>query len=75
MDNKKIVEIQKLAQDGGAEGSGIAEVFSRVYCAVQKTLNITPFAEQIGAGAFRSQNGANADRRGQDPFRGVLSLF
>lgn len=49
MDNKKIVEIQKLAQDGGAEGSGIAEVFSRVYCAVQKTLNITPFAEQIGA--------------------------
>lgn len=49
MDNKKIVEIQKLAQDGGAEGSGIAEVFSRVYCAVQKTLNITPFSEQIGA--------------------------
>lgn len=49
MDNKKIVEIQKLAQGGGAEGSGIAEVFSRVYCAVQKTLNITPFSEQIGA--------------------------
>lgn len=49
MDNKKIVEIQKLAQGGGAEGSGVDEVFSRVYCAVQKTLNITPFSEQIGA--------------------------
>ncbi len=49
MDNKIIAEIQALAQNGGAEGNGIAEVFSRVYCAVQKTLKITPFSEQLGA--------------------------
>lgn len=49
MDIKKITEIEELARSGGAEGSGIAEVFSRVYRAVQKTLNITPFKEQIGA--------------------------
>ncbi len=56
MDNKKIAEIEKLAQDGGAAGSGIAEVFSRVYCAVQKTLGITPFVEQIGAALALSGN-------------------
>ena len=49
MDIKKINEIEALAQGGGAQGSGIAEVFSRVYCAVQKTLDITPFREQLGA--------------------------
>ncbi len=49
MDNKKIAEIEKLAESGGAEGGGIAEVFSRVYLAVRKTLGITPFSEQIAA--------------------------
>lgn len=49
MDNKTISQIVSLAQDGGAEGNGIPEVFSRVYCAVQNTLGITPYEEQIGA--------------------------
>ncbi len=49
MDIKKITEIENLAKSGGAEGSGIEAVFSRVYRAVQKTLKITPFSEQIGA--------------------------
>lgn len=49
MDNKLITEIEQLARGGGAPGNGIAEVFSRVYCAVQKTLGITPFSEQLGA--------------------------
>lgn len=49
MDNKIITETEKLAHGGGADGSGIAEVFSRVYCAVQKRLGITPFSEQLGA--------------------------
>lgn len=49
MDTKSIAEIERLAQDGGAQGEGINEVFSRVYCAAKETLGITPFSEQIGA--------------------------
>lgn len=49
MDTKKIAEIEQLAQSGGADGTGIPEVFSRVWCAVRKTLGITPYAEQLGA--------------------------
>ena len=49
MDTKNIAEIEQLAKSGGAQGSGVNEVFSRVYCAVQKTLGVTPYAEQLGA--------------------------
>ena len=49
MDTKNIAEIEQLAKSGGAQGSGVNEVFSRVYCAVQKALGITPYAEQLGA--------------------------
>ena len=49
MDTKNIAEIEQLAKSGGAQGNGVNEVFSRVYCAMQKTLGITPYAEQIGA--------------------------
>lgn len=49
MDTKNIAEIEQLAKSGGAQGSGMNEVFSRVYCAMQKTLGITPYAEQLGA--------------------------
>ncbi len=49
MDTKNIAEIERLAADGGAEGSGINEVFSRVYLSVRKALGITPYAEQLGA--------------------------
>ena len=49
MDTKNIAETEELAKSGGAQGSGMNEVFSRVYCAVQKALGITPYAEQLGA--------------------------
>ncbi len=49
MDTKNIAEIQRLAESGGAQGNGVNEVFSRVYCAVRETLGITPYAEQLGA--------------------------
>lgn len=49
MDTRNISEIEQLAKSGGAEGSGVNEVFSRVYCAVQETLGITPYAEQLEA--------------------------
>ncbi len=49
MDTKNIAEIEQLAKSGGAQGNGVNEVFSRVYCAMQKTLGITPYAEQLGA--------------------------
>lgn len=56
MDIKKIARIEELAKNGGAEGSDISEVFSRVYCAVQKTLKITPFSEQLAAALALSEN-------------------
>lgn len=49
MDIKTINEIVQLAKSGGVSGNGINEIFSRVYCAVEKTLGITPYNEQIGA--------------------------
>lgn len=49
MDNKKITEIIALAEKGGADGNGICEVFSRVFCAVRSTLGITPYEQQLGA--------------------------
>ncbi len=49
MDTRNISEIEQLAKSGGAEGSSVNEVFSRVYCAVQETLGITPYAEQLEA--------------------------
>ena len=49
MDTKNIAETEELAKSGGAQGSGVNEVFSRVYCAVQKTLGVTPYSEQLGA--------------------------
>lgn len=50
MDKKTtITKIKTLAQDGGCSGNTLEEVFARCYIAVEKTLGITPFDEQLSA--------------------------
>lgn len=50
MDKKAaIAKIKSLAENGGASGNSLEEVYARCYCAVQKTLGITPFDEQLSA--------------------------
>ncbi|MBE6889457.1 MAG: preprotein translocase subunit SecA [Ruminococcaceae bacterium] len=50
MDKKAaIAKIKSLAENGGASGASFEEVYARCYCAVQKTLGITPFDEQLSA--------------------------
>lgn len=50
MDKKAaIAKIKSLAENGGASGNSLEEVYARCYCAVQKTLDITPFDEQLSA--------------------------
>ncbi|MBQ4164727.1 MAG: preprotein translocase subunit SecA [Oscillospiraceae bacterium] len=50
MDKKAaIAKIKSLAENGGASGASLEEVYARCYCAVQKTLGITPFDEQLSA--------------------------
>ncbi len=56
MDKKSTIsQIKALAESGGAEGKGIAEVFSRCYMAVEKALGITPFDEQLSAAISLSE--------------------
>lgn len=49
MDNTFISAVRSRAESGEFSGSTTEEIFARVYCAVQKTLDITPFDEQIAA--------------------------
>lgn len=50
MDKKStIAKIKALAKSGECSGSSIEEVFARCYAAVEKTLSITPFDEQLSA--------------------------
>lgn len=50
MDNKtEIDKIKAAAKSGEYSENGVYEVFARVYRAVEKTLGITPFDEQIAA--------------------------
>ena len=49
MDKSAIDEIKSLAGNGDAGGNSVNEIFARVYSAVQKTLGITPFDEQLAA--------------------------
>ncbi|MGN0700138.1 MAG: DEAD/DEAH box helicase, partial [Oscillospiraceae bacterium] len=50
LDKKQAIpKIKSLAESGNAAGNSIEEVFARCYLAVQKTLGITPFDEQLSA--------------------------
>ncbi len=50
MDKKSaIAKIKELAASGSTEGSSLEAVFARCYNAVEKTLGITPFDEQLSA--------------------------
>ena len=50
LDKKQAIpKIKSLAESGNAAGNTIEEVFARCYLAVQKTLGITPFDEQLSA--------------------------
>ncbi len=44
-----IEKIKSLAKSGECGGNSLEEVFARVYRAVEKTLDITPFDEQLAA--------------------------
>lgn len=45
----EIEKIKSLAQSGDCSGNSLEEIFARVYRAVEKTLDITPFDEQLAA--------------------------
>lgn len=56
MDKKStIAKIKSLAQSGEYAGSSTEEVFARCFAAVQKTLGITPFDEQLSAALSLSE--------------------
>lgn len=44
-----IEKIKSLAKSGECGGNSLEEIFARVYRAVEKTLDITPFDEQLAA--------------------------
>lgn len=57
MDKKTIIaKIRSLAKSGNCKGDSLEEVFARCYRAVQRTLGITPFDEQLSA-ALSLSNG------------------
>ena len=56
MDNTFIGAVKSRAENGDCTGNTVEEIFARVYLAVQKTLGITPFDEQI-AGALALNRG------------------
>ena len=48
MDKKSLIsQVKALAEQGGAQGREMPQVFARCALAVQKTLSITPFDEQL----------------------------
>ncbi len=48
-DSAEIEKIKTLAKSGDCGGNSLEEIFARVYRAVEKTLRITPFDEQLAA--------------------------
>lgn len=56
MDKKAaIAKIKSLAESGSTGGSSIEEIFARCYNAVKKTMDITPFDEQLSAALSLSE--------------------
>ncbi|MDE6729070.1 MAG: preprotein translocase subunit SecA [Oscillospiraceae bacterium] len=51
----EITKIKDLAKSGECDGNTLEEIFARVYRAAQKTLDITPFDEQIAAALALAQ--------------------
>lgn len=49
INSAEINKIKELAKSGDCGGNSTEEIFARVYRAVQKTLKITPFDEQLAA--------------------------
>ncbi len=47
--NKTVEKIKQLAESGDFSGNSVEEIFARCYKAVEKTLKITPFDEQLAA--------------------------
>lgn len=47
--NKTVEKIKQLAEGGDFSGNSVEEIFARCYKAVEKTLEITPFDEQLAA--------------------------
>lgn len=47
--NKTVEKIKQLAESGIFSGNAVEEAFARCYNAVEKTLEITPFDEQLAA--------------------------
>ena len=50
MDRSAIAKIKELAESGNTDGSSLEAVFARCFRAVEKTLDITPFDQQLAAG-------------------------
>ncbi len=50
MDRSAIAKIKELAASGSTEGNSLETVFARCFKAVEKTLDITPFDQQLAAG-------------------------
>lgn len=49
INSAEINKIKELAKSGDCGGNSTEEIFARVYRAVQKTLKLTPFDEQLAA--------------------------
>lgn len=49
INSAEINKIKELAKSGDCGGKSVEEIFARVYRAVEKTLGITPFDEQLAA--------------------------
>ena len=53
--NKTVEKIKQLAAAGDFSGNSLEEIFARCYKAVEKTLGITPFDEQLAAALALSE--------------------
>lgn len=53
--NKTVEKIKQLAAAGNFSGNSLEEIFARCYKAVEKTLGITPFDEQLAAALALSE--------------------
>lgn len=56
MDKKTtIAKIKSLAESRGFSGNSLEQTFAKCFCAAEKTLNITPFDEQLSAAISLSE--------------------
>ncbi|MGN0669541.1 MAG: hypothetical protein ACI4JZ_03230 [Oscillospiraceae bacterium] len=53
--NKTVEKIKQLAASGDFSGNSLEDIFARCYKAVEKTLGITPFDEQLAAALALSE--------------------